>query len=337
MPVRLPIGVKRFQLNRPEHGWTLQRVLHDRLGFSHASARGLVASGCVHRNGWPQSDAALRANVNDVIEVRYDPLVRYSAPKHPVFKPLVAGDYVAGARVLHLDEALVVVDKPSGLLSVHAPGSTRSDLKRRLDQRLESRLYPVQRLDRYTTGVLAYARSKEAKEALVPQFREHTVRREYLGVVEGVPRPYRSALRVVLVEDRTMKVRLARPGEQGEEAITEYEVLETLGSISLCRFLLHTGKKHQIRVQMAGIGHPLVGDRAYGSPSPEIGRPALHASTLELKHPLTGEWMRWEAPLPDDLRRLIRRRGGAQKPQTPQGRSVRRRGPGRRRDLRSAS
>ncbi|HEX9637008.1 MAG TPA: RluA family pseudouridine synthase [Acidobacteriota bacterium] len=303
---------KQFQVRAPELGWTLQRVLHDRLQFSHAQARGLLARGCVFRNGWAQRDAAIRMSLGDQVEVRYDPSLRYSAPKRSEYRALEAGDFVAGGRVLHVDEALVVVDKPSGLLSVHAPGTRSPDLKRRLELRL-GRLFPVQRLDRYTSGVLAYARSRAAKEALLPQFRDHTVLREYVGVVLGRPEPSSRTLRSSLMEDRrSLKVRPIRSGETGEEAVTEVELLQALGSVSLCRFRLQTGKKHQIRVQMAAIGHPLLGDRAYGRPSPALARPALHAAALELSHPLSGKRMRWESAPPADFQRLLKQaRSGA--------------------------
>lgn len=227
--------------------------------------------------------------------------------------------------VLHLDRDLAVVDKAAGLLAVPAPGQPHSAM-RILGGWLagsdsppmfrELRPMPVHRLDQYTSGVLCFALNPTARAHLIEQFAKHTAHRTYIAYVEGCPPATRGEWRhLVRFDEEKMRQRVV--GEAGErprragtvEAVTQYEVLETFGSVAKLRLRLETGRTHQIRVQAAREGLPLLGDRRY---HPQKGggwidRQALHAETLELVHPAIGQRMSWRAPLPADLVELEQR------------------------------
>lgn len=221
--------------------------------------------------------------------------------------------------VLHLDRDVAVVTKGAGLLAVPAPGQSRSAM-RILGGWLAGdespppfralRPMPVHRLDQYTSGVMCFALNAAARAHLIDQFAHHRVERTYIAYVEGRPAAAHGEWRHLLRFDEE-KMRQRVVGEAGEqprragtvEAVTRFEVLETFGAVTKLRLRLETGRTHQIRVQAARVGLPLLGDRRY---HPEgggtwIDRQALHAETLTVEHPGTHHRMTWQAALPADL------------------------------------
>ena len=208
-----------------------------------------------------------------------------------------------------MDPHILIVNKPAGLLTQDAPGrqSTRSLLPwvaQLLRTKGESAgLFLVHRLDEETSGALALARSKEAKDALEQVFRRHRAERIYKGLVMGVPHPITARLEsfLELGEGGIMEI-----SDKGQKAITEYGVMESFEGYALLAFRLETGRRNQIRVQMADRGHPLLGDRKYGHWDPRIKtirapRCMLHASALQFRHPFSGKTVEVEAPLPSDF------------------------------------
>jgi 23S rRNA-/tRNA-specific pseudouridylate synthase len=164
---------------------------------------------------------------------------------------------------------------------------------------------PAHRIDRYTSGLVAFARSRAAWAALRSQFASGAPERVYLAVATGRVERERGTLEHRLVEDpRSLKVR-ASP--RGRRAASAYRVLERFPHATLLEVHLDTGRRNQIRVQLAAEGHPLVGDHSYGKPSPLIGRTALHAARLAFDHPTTGKRVELASPLPRDLERLVSR------------------------------
>jgi 23S rRNA pseudouridine1911/1915/1917 synthase len=220
--------------------------------------------------------------------------------------------------ILYLDSHILILNKPAGILTQEAPG-------RKGDQSVlpwaakmlrargeEAGLFLVHRLDEETSGTLAMARSKEAKEAMEQIFRGHRAERIYRGLVMGVPYPITARLEsfLSLGEDGVMEV-----SDQGHKAVTEYGVMESFEGYALLAFRLETGRRNQIRVQMADRGHPLVGDRKYGHWDPRIKtirapRCMLHASALRFRHPFSGEMIEVEAPLPGDFAPFLNPEGG---------------------------
>ena len=163
----------------------------------------------------------------------------------------------------------------------------------------------MQRLDRGTSGLMVVAKHPHAQERLKRQLHTPDFRRVYLAVCDGVPEPPEGVIDAPL--GRAPGSLIARRVDPaGQEAVTRYRVLRAGQGRALVELELDTGRTHQIRVHMAHIGHPLTGDFLYGTEAHSlISRPALHSAKLSLLHPVTGEPMAWEQPLPEDMKRLI--------------------------------
>ncbi len=306
-----------------DSGRALPAVLHDRGGFSHREAKGLIDAGAVRgplrgRAGGPPpvvrpGEYAHRVAVGERYEVRVEPGRRYR-PKPPP-RP------GAGYKVVHEDRDLLVVEKAPRLLSVPTPLREKEDslVERLLESERERgvrrpALYALHRLDWDTSGLLLFARSRRAFEALEAQFKTRTIERLYVAVATGTVGPDQGRLESRLVEDRrTLKMRSTRRPGEGKEAITEYTVTERLPGATVLSVRLRTGRRNQIRVHLAEAGHPLIGDRSYGRRTSLIGRTALHARALRFIHPVTRREVAFESPLPRDMRHLIKtlRRGVA--------------------------
>lgn len=212
--------------------------------------------------------------------------------------------------LLFEDRDLVVVNKAAGV-SVHpGPGHYDDTLGNFLlwhyDREGEpADFHPVHRLDRGTTGLIVAAKHPYAQEKLKNGLHTGAFRRRYLAVCDGVPHPAEGVIDAPLgPEDGSLIRRCVRP--DGAPARTRYRVLQAFGPHALVELELDTGRTHQIRVHMAGIGCPLTGDFLYGTEDRDlIARPALHSSCLELTHPVTGARLRFSAPLPADMAALI--------------------------------
>ena len=192
-------------------------------------------------------------------------------------------------NILYEDLDIVVVSKPSGLLSVDKDNEREMSLHRLLKRRRQ-RVYPVHRLDKPASGVLVYAYSEHARDGLKQQFATHTIHREYRAVVDGILESPMGSWVHFLKEDAALKMYVA---EEGKEAITHFEVLKTFKDSTLLKLVLETGRKNQIRVQCSEAGHPICGDRKYGSQTNPYKRLALHALVLEFNHPVTAKRMRF--------------------------------------------
>jgi len=218
--------------------------------------------------------------------------------------------------VRYADEQVIVVAKPAGLV-VH-PGAGRAHgtlVQGLLAQFPEiahvgdaSRPGIVHRLDRDTSGLLVVARSPGAYEALVAQLAAREVERRYLALVWGVPEAPRGVIDAPIGRSSRRRTRMAI-SDAGREARTSYEVLDAFpgAGVALLECRLETGRTHQIRVHLAAVGHPVVGDAAYGGNRPAFGldRPFLHAHVLGFRHPTTGENLRFEDPLGPDLAPVV--------------------------------
>ncbi len=285
-------------------GSAIGALLHDLGGFTHSMARGLLDAGCVTIAERVIRRTAERVPHGARILVRWDPHTRYRP------RPRVRG--TDGFRIVYEDADILVVDKDSGVLSVPTPDSGTISLAERLFATLSARgqrkpqLYAVHRLDRGVSGLLVFARSFEALWGLVPQFDTHVALRQYLAVVAGTMRGDSGTERARLqVNSKGRTVRTTPDPEEGRPAVTHWRVRQRFAGASALTVRLETGRRNQIRVHLAGAGHPVIGDDRYGTASPLIGRPALHAEMLELEHPLQGGRIRFHAPPPDDLRALL--------------------------------
>ena len=305
-PEKERVSRTNIRIGPAEAGRTLQSVLRDRLACSHAGARGLIDAGTVRGQPAVQpGDYARRVVAGERFEVLRDPDRRY--------RPGGRARSGRGYRVIHQDRHLLVVDKNPDLLTVPTSLRDEESLVERLLEGERRRgvrrpsLFALHRLDRDSSGLLLFARTRPAFEGLQAQFLERSVDREYLCVVKGMLEREEGRFASRLAEDpKSLKMRSVGRRRDGKEAITEYAVDERLPGATVVVVRLLTGRKNQIRVQFAEAGHPLIGDRRYGDRSPRIRRTALHARRLGFLHPATRRRVSFASPIPRDMRRLIR-------------------------------
>lgn len=259
--------------------------------------RALLATGKVYLEDAPTGDGG---RLIDPARVRVKP----RAPRCSPGRDLV---------VLWHDAQLAVVWKPSGLLSVPAPGRSDDDNALARVGRILGSALPVHRLDEGTSGLMAVALRPQAQEAMKALLEQHAVERRYLALVRGHVPDGSRRIRNELVRDRGDGLRGSRdrmapnrPPQPSVSAETTLTTLERLRGASLVEAQLATGRTHQVRIHCAELGHPVLGDPLYGPRSPNPPRLALHAAVLAFEHPLTREPLRFVAPLADDLERLRR-------------------------------
>lgn len=216
----------------------------------------------------------------------------------------------APVDILYEDFDLLVVNKPAGLAVHPCAGSWDDSLGARLvhyyhEIGLEADFHPVHRLDKGTSGLMVVAKHPAAQHILTQQLHSGAFLRSYLAICEGIPSPSVGIIDLPLGRSDDSFIRQeVRP--DGKPARTHYQFLSASGSYSLLSLVLDTGRTHQIRVHLAHIGHPLVGDFLYGTEQPElIARPALHSAHLELTHPFSKERLSFDAPLPEDMLQLL--------------------------------
>ena len=221
--------------------------------------------------------------------------------------------------VIHEDDALIVIDKPAGMVVHPAAGNPDNTLVNALIAHCGDSLSGiggvlrpgiVHRLDKHTSGLMVAAKSDAAHRGLSAQFASRSLSRVYLALVRGIPSPTKGVIEGNIGRSPANRKKMAvlgegRPG--GRAAITHYRVLNSFaGPVSLIECRLETGRTHQIRVHLTHKGHPLIGDKLYGGArTPPFPRQALHAYKLAFDHPLSGESMRFEIALPEDMRALI--------------------------------
>lgn len=213
-------------------------------------------------------------------------------------------------RILYEDDDIIVIDKEAGLLTITTGSgidTTAVSLLKDYVQKQSpyNKIYTVHRLDQLTSGVLVFAKNSEAQHQLRDNWRDMVTKRTYVAVVEGKMGESEGKISSWLTENKkNYMVYSSSVDNGGKLAITKYKVLQTSDQFSLLELELETGRKNQIRVHLKDLGHPIVGDRKYGS-STSIGRIALHARVLEFYHPTSGEIMHFETPVPKLFLRLL--------------------------------
>ena len=215
-------------------------------------------------------------------------------------------------RIAYEDEHVLVVDKPAGVVVHPSPGHASGTLVHGLvglagGGEDEERPGIVHRLDRHTSGLLVVARTDEAFERLQELVRERALERRYKALVRGRPRSWTGRIEAPIGRDRREPTRHSLDTDTPREAVTHFEVEELLGRNALLDVRLETGRTHQIRVHLAAIGLPVVGDPVYGVPDEELKRQFLHAWRLAFPHPVTGEPVEVESPLPPELQAALAR------------------------------
>jgi 23S rRNA pseudouridine1911/1915/1917 synthase len=215
-----------------------------------------------------------------------------------------------GLRILHEDKDILVIDKPPGLLTI-ATDKERSrtaysfltDYVRKGSTTSQKHIFIVHRLDRETSGILIFAKTIEAKLSLQTQW--DTTQKKYLAVVHGICKKKSDTITTYLTETKAHDVYSTSDRVNGMLSHTAYRVLKQSKSCALLEVDLLTGRKHQIRVHLAGIGHPIVGDRKYGKGTKGQNRMALHAYSICFKHPFNGRMLTFETRVPPLFHALV--------------------------------
>ncbi|WP_086736799.1 RluA family pseudouridine synthase [Erythrobacter colymbi] len=293
----------------------LDKALAEATGLSRARVQGLIEEGRVDVAGKTATSASAKVAAGAPFRIILAAAIPAAAQPEDI--PLV---------IAYEDQHLIVVDKPAGMVVHPAVGNITGTLVNALLHHCRGQLSGingvarpgiVHRIDKDTSGLLVVAKSDAAHEGLAAQFAAHTVHRRYIAVTAGVPSPAEGTIdaRVGRSDaDRKKMTVLPNNSSRGKSAVTHYKVLERLDGAAVIECRLETGRTHQVRVHCASIGHPLLGDPAYGrTPRPlrpvldrlGFARQALHAAELGFQHPLTGEIVQFRSNLPQDMAELI--------------------------------
>jgi 23S rRNA pseudouridine1911/1915/1917 synthase len=292
----------RFIADRGDVRLRLDQVLVRRVTevtrMSRSAAQRWIETGAVTVNGQVVRRPAARISEGAAVQVALPPSTARRTTPQPEDAEL---------RVLYEDEFFVAIDKPPGVV-VHPSykqlsGTLLNALLWRIRDRAEARPGILTRLDKDTSGIVVVALSAAVHAAMQREAATGAIRKEYLAVVKGLPHPRSAAIHAPLGRDPEDRRRvIVTPG--GAPSETRYEVLAHEHDLSVVRCELVTGRTHQIRVHLASRGWPIVGDRVYGSPDDRIARQALHAWRVMLLHPISGEPLTIEAPIPEDIRAI---------------------------------
>ena len=301
------------RLEAAHAGWRLDRALAAAVPtMSRERLKALIRSGAVEAKGSAVRDPALKVKGDEALRVA----VPEPAPAHnePQDIPLA---------ILFEDDHLLVVDKPAGLVVHPAAGNLDGTLVNALLHHCTGKLSGiggvarpgiVHRIDKDTSGLLVVAKTDVAHEGLAKQFAAHSIDRRYLAIVSGLPKTSEGTVDAPLARSATNRKKIAIvEGGRGKRAVTHWKRLEILKDAALVECRLETGRTHQVRVHMASIGHPLLGDPVYcragkmhGKVLKELGfhRQALHAAQLGFTHPVTKNRLSFASPMPADMEEL---------------------------------
>ena len=295
-------------------GWRLDRALATLLPiYSRERLKALISAGQVESNGLLVRDPATKVRPGTVYAITVPP----PAPAHNVAQDIPL-------TIVFEDAHLLVVDKPAGMVVHPAAGNFDGTMVNALLHHCAGRLSGiggvarpgiVHRIDKDTSGLLVVAKTDRAHEGLAAQFADHSIDRRYAALVAGLPIAGSGTVDAPLARSSVnrKKVAIVREG-QGKRAVTHWTLKEPLKKAAFVECRLETGRTHQVRVHMASIGHPLLGDPVYGRARPEhkevlkrlaFERQALHAARLGFVHPITGGALTFDSPIPSDMQRLF--------------------------------
>lgn len=298
-------GLETVTAEAEDAGTRADVFLAAKLGFSRSNMQKLLEDGRVKRG-----EKIIKANY----KVRAGEMFVVDIPEP---EPIEAVPENIPLNIIYEDDDVVVLNKARGMVVHPAPGNYTGTLVNALLYHcsnlsgINSAIRPgiVHRLDKDTSGIMIVAKNDAAHISLSQQIQSKTAVRTYLAVVRGNIKTDSGTIETQIARDKTDRKKMAVVKEGGRDAITDYEVLERFGKYTLVRCKLRTGRTHQIRVHMEYLGYPLVGDPKYSPMKTPFGikGQALHSHTLEFTHPRTGERMKFEAPLPEDMHKIITR------------------------------
>lgn len=302
--------MREIVVERPEAGQRIDVFLSQKTGITRSQIQKLIESGCVSMAGTAVS-RSYRVKPDDIFALSISAQETGALVPEPI--PI---------ELLHKDAYIVVVDKPAGMVVYPAAGHSRGTLMNAIAYHAEKlaatggplRPGVVHRLDKDTSGVMVVALDDAAYYNLVNQFRERTITRRYIALVYGNLKNDTGEIAFPIGRSESDRKKMStRTRRKGKEAVTRWKVLKRFGCATLIEARLGTGRTHQIRVHCASIGHPVMGDKAYGKKIElEIKkkrmlvlRQMLHAETLGFHHPATGEYVEFSSPVPADMRGIL--------------------------------
>ena len=281
--------------------------------LSRARIQALIAENALMIDGSAVSDAASKRYGGKPFELAI-----------PAPRPDKAEAQDIRLEIVFEDDHLIIVDKPAGLVVHPAAGHSDGTLVNALLHHCQGKLSGiggvqrpgiVHRIDKDTSGLLVVAKSDAAHEGLARLFAAHDIERRYFAIVSGVPAPPAGTVRTQIGRSTANRKKMAvLPENKGRHAVTHYRTVESFAKTALVECTLETGRTHQVRVHMAHIGHPLIGDATYsnrqnpyriGPNQSKFERQALHAASLGFIHPISGETLRFESSLPEDMQLLL--------------------------------
>ncbi len=302
-----------FQVTREEQGDRIDRYLASRLpDYSRSFLQKLVGEGRVLVGDKPVK-SNYKINEGDRVSLSVPDAVEPEIIPEPI--PL---------DILYEDASLLVINKPKGMVVHPCPGHYSGTLVNALMYHCKDQLSGingvmrrgmVQRIDQNTTGSLVVCKTDAAHRFLAQQLKDHSITRKYRAIVHGNLKEEEGTVNAPIGRHPVDRKKMAVNERCGRNAVTHYRVLERFGSFTYLECRLETGRTHQIRVHMASIGHPLLGDDVYGPsrcPIPGLTGQTLHAMTLGFIHPETGTYMEFEAPLPEYFQKLLTGKTAAQ-------------------------
>ncbi len=296
-----------------EGGQRLDKALAEASGLSRERVKALVGEGAVTLDGQVVGQVSLKAAAGANWAIRV-----------PAASPASAAAQDIPLAVVYEDAALIVIDKPAGLVVHPAAGNLDGTLVNALLHHCRGQLSGiggvarpgiVHRIDKETSGLLVVAKTDAAHEGLARQFADHSIARAYRAITAGVPVPAAGTIRGAIARSSHDRKKMALVDDgRGKHAVTHYRVLQPLDGAALVECRLETGRTHQVRVHLSSIGHSLLGDPVYGRCPPRLRpllaalgfrRQALHAAELGFLHPIDGRPLHFTSPTPVDMQALL--------------------------------
>lgn len=278
---------------------SIHQILKQELKISSRLLQKLISNKLVSLNG-TITDTRNPVSIGDIVTVNLD----FEEESENIVPTKMQLD------IIFEDEAFLVLNKPSDIAVhpsiLHYQDSLSNGVKYYFEEiGLHKKIRPVNRLDLHTSGLIVFAKNEYVQECLITQMRENLFKKEYITIVSGQLENQKGSIQLPIARKPNSIIERCISSD-GQEAITDYEVIQSFKNYSVVKCFLKTGRTHQIRVHMSAIGHPLLGDTLYGSSSNLINRQALHSYKISFVHPITHKKIDLHADLPEDMKLLLK-------------------------------